>query len=136
MATNVDRVDAVRRPIPAVGSRVWQGALLVSVGLCVAGASTLGDPGRLLTFDPDLARVLRFMAAVKGGMALLTLALVGLRLGEPVTPARAIGYLAAAGGVAAAPTLMWQLTWIGPAALLFYAAMTVLVLLGRRDVRR
>ena len=135
MAINLDWLNRRtaargRRPTP------WQAALPPVVVLAVIAVWVLADPAPTLAADPELARVLRFMAAVKGGMALVALALVGLRLGAPVMPSRGLGYLLAAAGAAAAPTLIWQLTWIGPAALLFYASVGTLVVLGWRDARR
>ena len=136
MAISLDWLNRSRRAA-ALGPwpTLWQAALPPVAILAVVAVVALSDPARLLAADPELARVLRFMAAVKGGVALVALTLLGLRLGGPVAPARAIGYLLAGAGLAAAPTLIWQLTWIGSAAILFYASMSVLVMLGWRDAR-
>ena len=136
MAISLDWLNL--RRTAALGRRptLWQAALPLVVVLAIVGIWALADPTRTLAADPELAHVLRFMAAVKGGMALVALTFVGLRLGAPVAPAQGLGYLLAAGGAAAAPTLIWQLTWIGPAALVFYASVGALAMLGWRDARR
>ncbi len=131
-------LDWLNRQPAALGRRPtsWQAALPPVVVLAVVTVWALADPSRTLAADPELARVLRFMAAVKGATALVALALLGLRLGAPVAPLPGLGYLLAAAGAAAAPTLIWQLTWVGPAALLFYASVGTLAVLGWGDARR
>ncbi len=66
--------------------------LATILALVIAGATALGPPA--MVGDPDLARVLRFMAAMKGIFALAGLAACYWRLGRPATAWRVAIYVA------------------------------------------
>ncbi|HEY0777424.1 MAG TPA: hypothetical protein VGD56_05600, partial [Gemmatirosa sp.] len=83
--------------------------------------------------DPDLARLLRAMAAIKGGLVTLGAAAVGWRLRRPTPPAFAAGYVALVWVAGAATGAIWQLAGVGRAAVALHVAGALLVVLAWRD---
>ena len=128
--------DALPRPRP--GAAAWgRGALrvLLSVVLCIAVAAGFAVSSTQPTSaaDPELARLLLGMAAVK---ALLTLAAAGAvawRLGFPVTPRLAVAYLGGIALMAGATVLIAHLALIPAAALIFHAGDLTLLVAAWRD---
>jgi hypothetical protein len=55
------------------------------------------------------------------------------RLRWPISPAVAAGYLLGSSAMAGSAMLIWQLSFIPPAALLFQLAALTLLLLGWRE---
>lgn len=90
----------------------------VSIGIAVY----LGDPGPVTLSDPSLARLLRGMALIKGVMAIAAVAAVWWRLGRPVSKPVAAAHLMGSWILAGSTTLVWQLSWIPLAAILFHGA--------------
>jgi hypothetical protein len=101
--------------------------------MAVGIAAWLGDPSGYLHADPALARLLRGMALIKGMIAIAALAAVFWRLAWPVSKSAAAAYLVSSWAVAGSTMLIWQLSYIVPAALLFHAAALSLLLVGWRD---
>lgn len=82
----------------------WRPARLALVLLTVAallavGATVVRAPAAPV--DPDLARVIRFMAVLKGGFALAALAACVWRLARPAAPWRTAIYVAGPPAMAA-----------------------------------
>ena len=96
------------------------------LALAVLGTATLALTTQPGPHDPELATLLRFMAVVKAGMALGAAALVGWRMGSPVRPMAALGYIAGTAGMAAGAGLIWQLGHIGAGALLVHGGLLAL----------
>ncbi len=96
-------------------------ACLVAIAVLGALASARPDP-RILV-DPELTRLLRAMALLKGALVLAALGLLHWRLGWQVSPAPAALYLAAVAGMAVASVWIWQPTSIAAAALVFHLGM-------------
>ncbi len=99
----------------------------------MAAASHLGSPAAYLEADPDLARLLRGMALVKAAAVVVGLAAVYWRLGWRVRGWHTGAYLATAWILTGSTMLVWQLTWIPAAAVLFHAALIGLLVTGWRD---
>lgn len=103
----------------------WQPALLVAAVATAVTAWLLAGSTQpsLLDSDPELAMLLRFMAAVKAVMELAALGVTTWRLGHPATPAVALVYLAAVSLMGAAPGVIWQLAHVELGAALFHAGL-------------
>lgn len=81
----------------------------------------------------DLTHLLRFMAALKGAMALAAFAAVLWRFGEPVTSGRLGAYALVSGIMAAGPPLIWGIDRVGLGALLLHGGLLACVVLLWRD---
>lgn len=114
--------------LPAVRS-YWRPFLAAAV----LGAATLALATQPGPHDLELATLLRFMAVVKAAMALGAAALVGWRLGWPVRPTTALGYIAGASSMAAGAGLIWQLGHVGAGALLVHGGLVALAGLAWLD---
>ncbi len=93
-----------------------------------AGAAAAGDP--------DLVRVLRGMALIKGLTALAALAAVLWRFGRPVSALVGTGYAASVWALWSAAWLVASLAHLVTAALLFHASLLTLLLVAWRDPGR
>jgi hypothetical protein len=92
-----------------------------------ASAAAIARAGADLTF------LLRAMALLKVAMAAGMAAGVWWRLGSPVTLAWWAGYALACAGMAAGPSLIWQMAYIGTGALLLHAGLFAALILLWRD---
>lgn len=120
MQVTVADVGARRTGSAARPARV---ALLVLSTLAIAAGSVAilgGDPARV---EPDLARVLRLMAAMKGTFALAAFMACYWRLARPANPWRTAIYVAAPPLMAAGAAGMWSLHHLGVAALGLHAGL-------------
>jgi hypothetical protein len=104
----------------------------VAIGI----AAWLGDPVDYLHADPALARLLRAMALIKGMIAIAAVGAVFWRLAWPVSRTAGAAYLASSWAVAGSTMLVWQLSYIVPAALMFHVAALSLLLVGAEDSER
>lgn len=102
---------------------------LVCAG-AAAGAYIAGDPSARLAADPDLATLLRGMAALKALIALAAAAAIWWRLALPISAGAASAYVAGAGVLVAGAVSIWQLSFIGAVAIGFHAALLGLALLA------
>ncbi len=108
------------------------------LGLCafaIAGAALLGDPVPLLRADPELATLLRGMAALKAVMVIAALAVLWWRFGWPVPPRTTAVYLVAAALLAGATTLVWQLSALLAASAVLHAAALTMLITASREKR-
>jgi len=101
--------------------------------MAIGIAAYLGDPTGFTQADPALGRLLRGMALIKGVIALAILAAVWWRFGRPVFKSAAAVYLSGSWIVAGSTMLIWQLSWIPLAALLFHAAALSMLVVGWRE---
>jgi hypothetical protein len=108
-------------------------ALIAGCAVTVGSALRLGNPAPYLMADPALARLLRAMALIKGSLALAALLASWWRFGWRVDTRISIAYLAATWTMAAAAVLIWQLTLMAFAAVLFHGALIGLLLAAWRD---
>ena len=69
-------------------------ALVLLTAAAVLGTAAVALRAPAVPVDPDLARVIRFMAAIKGGFALAALAAGFWRLARPAAPWRTVVYVA------------------------------------------
>ena len=108
-------------------------ALLLGCLLAIGLAVGWGDPSGFLTADPALARLLRGMALIKGLIAMAAVAAVFWRLARPVSWIAGAAYLVGCWALAGATLMIWQLSHIIVAALMFHAAAVALALVSWRD---
>lgn len=126
-------VGTALRSEPASAAARRTAWLAAAVAAAAALALVVGDPQPLLQADPDLAWLLRGMAAIKGLLVAAAVVAIAWRLRRPAPPALAAAYVAGVAGLAAATASIWQLSHIVPAALLFHAAEIALLVLAWRD---
>ena len=108
------------------------GVGLVAAALAGAALTAPHAPARVAA-DPDLARLLRAMAVIKGVLVALGAGVIGWRFQRP-TPLRfALGYAALVWTAGAAVGAMWQLAAVGQVAVALHAAGALLVVLAWRD---
>ena len=121
---------------PALGVRLPRAALLYAAVGAAGLAGVLA--GRWLQsgsggMEWQLALLLRFMAVLKGAMALGAVALVQWRLRRPTSDRLALGYAAALVPMALAPGLIWSLAAIASGAACFHAGFLLFLILAWRD---
>lgn len=103
---------------------------------CVAAAllaAASGEPGALVRADPQLAFLLRGMAAIKAALVLGAIAVTRWRFGWQVPPGLAAAYIAGTSALAGASVLIWQLSFIPLAAAVFHVAAFVVPVAAWRD---
>ena len=134
---------ARRGTSPSAGTRMRRGrqarrgllvaALLVGAGWAAHAASPAETADAVAHAGSDLTRLLRFMAAMKAGMAALALAAVWWRLALPAGAGRLLAYLAAAAAEAAGPVLIWGMAHVGLGSLLLHGGLFAALVLLWRD---
>lgn len=105
------------------GALPRRAVLLCLVAAAVLGALAGARPDPRILVDPELTRLLRAMALLKGAMVAAALALLHWRLGWQVSPAPGALYLGAVVGMAVASVWIWQPTSLAAAALVFHLGM-------------
>jgi hypothetical protein len=73
------------------------------------------------------------MAVIKASIAMVASALALWRFGHPVSSGAALGYLAGVWSLAGAAVLIWSLSFILAAAVVFHAGMFGLLALAWRE---
>ena len=126
------RADATERIAKLV---VMRAALVVgSVAAVVVAWRAASGIGHAT--EPDLAVLLRGMAAIKGLLALAAAGVVWWRLGQPVSSRVATAYVSCVCVLFASIVLIWQLAFILAAAVLFHAAGLVGLVVALREGRQ
>lgn len=108
-------------------------SLLAGCATAIAVAAWVGDPSTYLQADPALARLLRGMALIKGMIALGAVSAVYWRLAWPVGRLVAATYVITALVLVGSTTLIWQLSYIALAAVLFHVAALTMLIVGWRE---
>jgi hypothetical protein len=101
--------------------------------IAIGIAAWVGDPSLGLQSDPALARVLRGMALIKGSITIAVVGAVFWRLARPVPRMTGATYLVGSWMLAGSSMLIWTLSYIVPAALLFHAAALSLLWVSWRE---
>jgi hypothetical protein len=136
--------DAPRDPTAAAASAVVpatdatasrrRAALFIGFATAAVAGFALGDPAPRVATDPELATLLRGMAAIKALLLLGALALLAC-FGRPMAPRFAAIYVGGAAVMAFATALIWQLTALPFAATAFHVAEITLLIAAWRDLR-
>jgi hypothetical protein len=119
--------------VPSTVVSLLRCGLVLGCAIAIGIAVRLGHPADYLNADPALARVLRGMALIKGVIALAIVCAVFWRLAWPVAKNAGAAYLICSWAVAGSTMLIWQLSYIVPAAVLFHAAALSLLWVGWRE---
>jgi hypothetical protein len=124
------------RPRPLIQrSLVLRLFLLAGLVAAMTVAATLANPSAYSAAEPELALLLRGMAVIKAGVALVALALSFWRFGQPVSTSAALGYSLGVWALGGATVLIWFLSFIPAAALLFHLGVFGLLALEWREGR-
>jgi hypothetical protein len=107
--------------------------LLLGCAVSVLLAAWLAAPASALRADPELVFLLRGMALIKAALVLAAVGVLCWRFGQPVLPRVAGAYLAGAWLTAGATMLVWQLSLIPLAALVFHVGEFMLLWVAWRD---
>lgn len=121
-------------PMPA-GIRVNGRRALLVLGMAagIGIAAGLGAGPAAGETDPDLVRLLRFMALLKGVFALVALAACFWRLARPAEAWREAVYVAGPGLMAAGAVCLWQLQSASVSAAILHIGMLALLATGLTD---
>ncbi|MFC0240415.1 hypothetical protein [Rhodopseudomonas telluris] len=106
-------------------------ALIVAAAAMVVALLTSSPDASLLAVqqtDAELVMLLRFMAVVKGLIALAALGVTVWRLGSPASLALQLAYVTAPALMCAAPVVIWQMAHVAGGAALFHGGFVVLLL--------
>jgi hypothetical protein len=107
-------------------------ALLTGCMISLGIAAHWGDPSSFV-HDPALSRLLRGMALIKAAISMAVVAAVLWRFGRPLSKPGAAGYLFGAWALVGSTMLIWQLSWIPAAAMLFHAAFVSMLFVSWRE---
>ncbi|MDR7040159.1 putative membrane protein [Methylobacterium sp. BE186] len=108
----------------APGSADGRTRRAVMLGLAVAAVlAVLAAGGGAADTEPDLLRLVRFMAALKGAFALAALVACFWRLRRPALPWRQAVYVVAPALMAGGALALWQVQLPGLAAILLHAGL-------------
>jgi len=113
----------------------WQlrSALMAGCAIAISLAGYLSESNGFTQADPALARLLRGMALIKGVIALAIAAAVWWRFGRPVFKPVAATYLLGSWILMGSTTLIWQLSVIPLAAILFHASALSMLVVSWRE---
>ena len=111
--------------------------LLLLVTACIVWGLLVDDTAAssqaITAAGPDLTRLLRMMAVLKGGIAVAASAAVLWRLGAVVTPGRLAAYAVSCGAMAAGPMLIWSMAHVVAGAVLLHGGLATAIVLVWRD---
>lgn len=127
----VSGLPAAASDRPATAGLGPRAGLVLLTLAAVGGALALG-PGST-AIEPDLARVIRCMAAIKGVFAVAAFAACLWRLGRPAPGWRGAVYVAGPPLMAAGSLALWTMQFFGPAALGLHAGLIAVVAAALTD---
>ena len=110
--------------------------LLMGSALLLAAPLAFFEPAAHWADDPELFRLLRGMAGLKGVMVAIAFTAVWWRLGRELAPRLASTYVGGVWAIALATGLIWQLTAVPTASALFHGAIIALLVAAWRDIER
>jgi len=123
---------------PARPAHAWPGLALLWAGavLCVGAAVVQGGVAARTPVDAELVNLLRGMAVIKGGLALVAAAAISWRLFQPGPRLPLLAYCIGVWLMAAASVLVWQQAAVGLAAGAFHVGEFTVLIAAWRDGRR
>lgn len=107
--------------------------LIIACAVAVGAAFDMGNPTPYLRADIALAHLLRGMAVIKCTLVLAAVGVVWWRLGWVVSRAAILAYIVGCAALAGSTMLIWQLTWIPLAAVVFHGAALGMLIVGWRE---
>ena len=129
----VPRKDVTRAHVNK--ARLYRASLIAGLLVVAATAALTTDGARVAASEVSFVRMMRAMAAIKALLVTVAAAVLWWRFARPVPTLFAIGYLSGAWAMMAATVLIWQLSSIGAAAIVFHAGELSLLLLAWRDTK-
>ena len=125
-----------QRPQIGIISKALFVCALPFLGACAfaaAAATSYGGTGGIQSADPDLAKLLKGMAIIKTVILLAGGTAIWWRLGSPIRPIFAAGYIIfGAAGIAGA-ALVWNMAGLAVAPFLFDGGLLGFLILALRD---
>jgi hypothetical protein len=112
-----------------------RGVLVLACALTTGAAALLAEPSAAILADPELARLLRGMAVIKAVLVAGGLGVLWWRLGRPVSQGAAVVYVGGAALLTGATLLIWQLSHLIAAPVIFHAATLALVVVAANEER-
>ncbi|MEO8523713.1 MAG: hypothetical protein ABI460_03235, partial [Caldimonas sp.] len=109
---------------------------LVAGSVAAFAVALLATNSTVQAAEPELALLLRGMAVIKGLLAGVAAAAVWWRLGQPVSSRAAAVYITCVWALFVCTALIWQLTFIAAAAVVFHVAGLTGLLLALREGRQ
>ncbi len=107
--------------------------VIVSAGLSLTLADVDATSSAVAQGGSELTRLLRFMAVIKGAIALGVVGAVLWRLGSEITLGRFAAYSVGCAVMVSGPGLIWDMTHVGLGALLLHGGLFGLIVLLWRD---
>lgn len=107
--------------------------LLSIVGAALLTGMTLVSFAPPPVGEPELILLLRFMALLKGAIALIGALLLSQRFGRPLRAAERVGYVVGSASMAAGVVWLWFQWQLGWGIVLYYAGIALIVLTAARD---
>ncbi|HEX8416980.1 MAG TPA: hypothetical protein VF641_05185 [Methylobacterium sp.] len=118
--------DAAARDARRVSARRNRGLLLIGTAAAFALAGAVGGSAAA-DVDPDLVRLMRFMALMKGAFLVVALAGAYWRLARPAAAWRTVVYIAGPALMAAGTVALWRMQEAGLAAGALHIGLVALV---------
>ena len=115
------------------GTATWRIVLIGGVALAVVLAEAVASGPFVPGVDADLLRLMRAMALIKGGFAVVAAALCYWRLARPMPFWRASASVGGTWIMAAGAVAIWHMRYLGPASIGLHGAMFGLIFLSLTD---
>ena len=123
----------IAAPMPTGRVNGRRALLVLGTVAGIGVAAALGAGPTASETDPDLVRLLHFMALMKGVFALVAFAACYWRLARPAVAWREAVYVAGPGLMAAGAVCLWQLQAAGLSAAVLQIGMFALLAAGLTD---
>ncbi len=127
----VSRAGANAKRLP--NAAVLRGVLIAACALAGMAAYFAGSSGAASHADAELVFLLRGMALLKAAFVLFAAGVLWWRFGSPISLGLATGYILCAAAATGGTVLIWTMTQMGAASLLFHGALIAFLVLGLRD---
>ncbi|WP_375462426.1 hypothetical protein [uncultured Methylobacterium sp.] len=108
---------------------------MIGTLLALAASGLVLAQAPAAAIDPDLARVLRCMAVIKGGFAAMALAACWWRLGRAASGWRRLAYVAGPPLMAGGAVALWSLHALGSAAIGLHLGLFGVIAAALTDAR-
>ncbi len=114
---------------------IWRRWMVIGSVFAVAVPIAWSGAAPSAPIAADLARLRRMMALLKAAIAIVAMGVVWWCFQFPTRPRLALGYVASSWLMAAGSVVMWQLTHLIAAAVVFHVGLALVLLSGWRDNR-
>lgn len=131
--------EALKTPVAATSDPLQRPArqrvlLILGSNALLLAPLLMFEPAAHWADEAELLTLLRGMACIKGLLAVLAFSAVWWRLGQTPTSRLAQTYIGGVWAMALATGLIWQLTLIVVASVIFHCATVALLIAAWRDV--